>query len=112
MGIASVIFSSTRRITIENTGSDPATILISTFVNPVFSFFVSSIPFVAGGPFPGVTGTCGSVIAVGETCEIIPAFIPTTASNIFNGTLTINYNSGAGTGTQSVVNNITGTSTP
>lgn len=47
-----------------------------------------------GGSYPGVGGDCGTSIAVGQTCNIVVVFQPTSAG-AHSSNININYNNGA-----------------
>ena len=55
---------------------------------------VLNLPFKYNGTgYPGVGGTCGSMLPVGNTCTLVVNFEPTAVA-VSNDTITLNYNDG------------------
>jgi hypothetical protein len=77
--------SVTRTLRVTNNGEGDATDLQGEGLNTPFSFF--------NGAFPGTGGTCGAVLAVGASCNIVIEF-SSNIENFFTDNLILSYNNG------------------
>lgn len=89
--------NSARTFTITNSGNGPAMVTGETGMVAPFDF--------RSGSYPGLTGTCGTVILAGETCSIELDFTPQVVG-VFSGTFVLEYNDGVNS--QTVVRDLTG----
>jgi hypothetical protein len=77
-----------KTITMSNTG----TIAIPSFTPPILS-----APFgFKGGTYPGTGGTCGSSLAISQSCTMVISFAPTD-TGVKTQNLIVSYENGSGT---------------
>ena len=84
-GSVSVGFTSNHIFTVTNTGGINATSIFESGLAAPFVF--------TGGAYPGVSGTCGAVVAPGSNCTIEVQFAPAVAG-VQNDSIHLNYNDG------------------
>lgn len=91
-GTVAKSYSRDRLFTVTHGGSGPATAISGEPLSAPFSY--------KGGSYPGIGGTCGSVLGVSGSCLVAVTFNPTTAAGS-TGTLTLNYHDGSSATTSS-----------
>ncbi len=71
--------------TVTNNGSVPATAVSETTLATPFNY--------EGGGYPGTTGTCGSILNAGASCDLVIEFAPVSNAT-FNSSIQMDYNDG------------------
>jgi len=100
-GGVQVGFSNTHIFTVTNTGGAVATSIFESGLAAPFMF--------SGGAYPGVGGTCTSIITPGSNCTLDIVFSPA-ALGVSADTIDVGYNDGAAF--QSATRDVQGTGTP
>ena len=100
-GTVAVNSTNDKTLTLNNTGSFPATSMNGSGLSAPYTF--------KGGGYPGTGGSCSTSLAAGMNCTVVVNFNPT-VTGTFNQTTTVGYNDGVTL--QSATRPLTGIAAP